>query len=85
MTPTQQLAHDLDWFTRRQNERTNTMRNYYIDRENRYPQFYKCGICSCYHPATWDEDCRDDANRFYAGQLDEKYGEGGWVEVEMPA
>lgn len=25
---------------------------------------YECGICSCYHPWTWDGDCRDNANRF---------------------
>lgn len=25
---------------------------------------YECGICSQYHPATWDGDCRDDANRY---------------------
>lgn len=25
---------------------------------------YECGICSCYHPADWDGDCRDDANRY---------------------
>src|SRR5688500_11101767 len=22
---------------------------------------YECGICSCYHPAAWDGDCREDA------------------------
>ena len=25
---------------------------------------YECGICDCYHPWSWDGDCRDDANRF---------------------
>jgi hypothetical protein len=25
---------------------------------------YECGICSQYHPALWDGDCREDANRF---------------------
>ena len=25
---------------------------------------YECDICSCYHPWTFNGDCRDDANRF---------------------
>jgi hypothetical protein len=25
---------------------------------------YECGICDCYHPWSWDGDCRDDVNRF---------------------
>jgi hypothetical protein len=25
---------------------------------------YECGICSQYHPALWDGDCREDAARF---------------------
>lgn len=25
---------------------------------------YECGQCDCYHPWSWDGDCRDDANRF---------------------
>jgi hypothetical protein len=51
----------------------------------RPPEFYDCGICGCYHPVNWDGDCRDDANRFSAGQLDDMYGWDGWQEVEMPA
>ncbi len=47
-------------------------------------QFYDCGICGAYHPANWDGDCRDDANRFAPDQLDAKYGEDGWEEVPMP-
>ena len=30
---------------------------------------YECGICSGYHPWSWNGDCRDDANRF--GGIDE--------------
>jgi hypothetical protein len=48
------------------------------------PQFYACGICGAYHPATWDGDCRQDAFRFMSEELDEKYGSHGWEEVEMP-
>jgi len=48
------------------------------------PTFYDCGICECYHPADWDGDCRDDANRFHAVQLDEIFGVFGWEEVPMP-
>lgn len=25
---------------------------------------YECGICGCYHPWTWEGDCRENANRF---------------------
>lgn len=28
------------------------------------PVLYECGICSCYHPWSWDGDCRDDNNRY---------------------
>ena len=52
--------------------------------EKSRPEFYECGICSCYHPANWDGDCRDDANRFATDQLDAKYGALGWVLVDMP-
>jgi len=48
------------------------------------PAFYDCGICECYHPAEWDGDCRDDANRFNIEQLDDRYGVHGWEEVPMP-
>ena len=48
------------------------------------PKFYLCEICSCYHPADWDGDCREDANRFAMGELDEKYGWDGWEEVDIP-
>jgi hypothetical protein len=52
----------------------------------RPPRFYRCGCCDAYHPANWDGDCRDDANRFAADQLDAKYGAyGEWEEVELEA
>jgi hypothetical protein len=25
---------------------------------------YECGICDCYHPWSFDGDCRDDSNRY---------------------
>lgn len=51
------------------------------------PRFYLCGCCDCYHPINWDGDCRDDANRFAADELDEKYKDRGgerWQEVSCP-
>ena len=47
-------------------------------------EFYHCGICECFHPAGWNGDCRDDANRFHPDQLDELHGGAGWREVEQP-
>ncbi|HTE40292.1 MAG TPA: hypothetical protein VK629_05665 [Steroidobacteraceae bacterium] len=47
-------------------------------------QFYQCGICESYHPADWDGDCRDDANRFAPFELDARFGEDQWEEVPMP-
>jgi hypothetical protein len=50
------------------------------------PVFYNCGCCGQYHPINWDGDCRDDDNRFFADELDEKYGSNGeWSEVLNPA
>ena len=46
--------------------------------------YHDCGICGHYHPIAWDDDCRDDANRFTADQLDEKHGASEWLEVDMP-
>lgn len=48
------------------------------------PRFYECGICDCYHPAGWVGDCREDGARFFADELDEKYGAVGWEEIPMP-
>ena len=46
------------------------------------PDFYSCDICSCYHPAKFEGDCRDASNRFTPVELDEKYGGLNWNEVE---
>lgn len=51
---------------------------------DKLPKYYECGICDCYHPADWDGDFRNDANRFALGELDEKHGAQGWQEVPMP-
>lgn len=45
------------------------------------PRFVHCGCCECYHPVAFAGDCRDDANRFAAGDLDDRYGFDGWEEV----
>jgi hypothetical protein len=44
--------------------------------------FCACESCGCYHPAEFDGDCRDDANRFIGGELDKMYGPDGWAEVQ---
>ena len=44
----------------------------------RLPMFYGCPVCEYCHPIGWNGDCRDDANRFTADQLDDKYGRHGW-------
>jgi len=46
------------------------------------PTYYRCGICDHYHSAQWLGDCRDDDNRFFSDQLDERHGRE-WDEVEM--
>lgn len=49
--------------------------------------FYECGICDHYHPADWDGDCREDANRFTADALDKMHGGDWWQDsrlVPMP-
>lgn len=46
------------------------------------PKFVECGCCGAYHPAEFYGDCRDDSNRLYADELDERYGGLGWKEVE---
>ncbi len=48
------------------------------------PQYYRCGICDHWHNAKWDGDCREDENRFFIEQIDEKHGQDGWDEVPMP-
>ena len=27
-------------------------------------QVFDCPICGCFHPVGWNDDCRDDANRY---------------------
>jgi len=44
--------------------------------------FYECGICSAYHPAEWNGDCRQDDARFFADELDARFG-GDWDEIDM--
>jgi hypothetical protein len=45
-------------------------------------KFRHCGVCGQYHPADFEDDCRDDTKRFSAGQLDEQYGPGNWTDVD---
>jgi hypothetical protein len=47
-------------------------------------EYYLCGCCECYHPAKWDGDCRENANRYAMDELDTKHGPLGWVEVPQP-
>ena len=54
-------------------------------KDGKVPQFYECGICSAWHSASWDGDCREDDARFNPEDMDEKYGPFGWEVVEMPA
>lgn len=44
-------------------------------------KFYRCGICECFHSLAWDGDCREDANRFAADEIDAAHGARGWEEV----
>ena len=40
---------------------------------------YECGICNCYHPWSFDGDCRDDDNRYGAPEdYAEKHGIEPW-------
>ena len=48
------------------------------------PRFEKCGCCGEYHLPTFCGDCRDDANRFHGGELDEHHGADGWTEIPLP-
>lgn len=45
--------------------------------------FYECGICDALHPCQSDEDCRKDETRFFADELDERYGSDNWTSVPM--
>ena len=46
--------------------------------------YYECGICDQYHPVEWDGDCREDASRFFADELDRRHGFSGWRIVPTP-
>ena len=48
------------------------------------PRFYECGICTQMHSAEWNGDCRQDDARFNIEDLDAKYGQDGWEEIDMP-
>lgn len=47
------------------------------------PEYYECGICGHWHPATWDGDCRDDADRLTVEDIEDRHGTG-WQEAPMP-
>jgi hypothetical protein len=40
--------------------------------------YQECDWCGHYHPAGWDGDCKDDAERYSEEQLNEMHGENGW-------
>jgi hypothetical protein len=42
-------------------------------------RYTSCGCCEHYHPIAFAGDCRDDANRFSAQDLDDKHGPEGWM------
>lgn len=46
--------------------------------------YYQCDICECFHPYLWNGDCRENANRFIAEELDIKHGPDDWKEEERP-
>jgi integrase len=45
------------------------------------PAFYECEVCGFFHPDGWD--CAAET-RFIPEDLDERYGDGGWVEIDPP-
>ena len=58
-------------------------------KHDKKPVFVECGCCGHFHRAEWRGDCRDDAERFTADQLDARFGENGWgyesIEDQMEA
>ncbi len=48
------------------------------------PVFVECGCCGAFHNIAYSGDCRNDDERFNIEDLDEMYGEDGWVEAEPP-
>lgn len=47
------------------------------------PKFYDCEICGHIHPWDWDDDCRDDENRFTCEELETRYGTDGFDLASM--
>lgn len=43
------------------------------------PLYVECGSCGHFHRAEFGGDCRNDAERFTADELDAKHGENGWI------
>lgn len=48
------------------------------------PTFEECGCCGHYHRPNYFGDCRNDAERFNPNDLDDRYGENGWIQVDLP-
>ena len=56
------------------------------------PAFYECGVCGFFHPGGWEGDCARHKDyrasgveiRFTPEDLDEQYGDVGWVEINPP-
>lgn len=44
----------------------------------KHKMFYECGCCGMYHPAQFNGDCRDDANRYAPEDLPD-----GWEEMRQ--
>lgn len=47
------------------------------------PTFEECGCCGHYHRPDYFGDCRNDAQRFSANDLDDKFGPNGWMPVDL--
>jgi len=50
---------------------------------NNKPKFFQCGCCDHYHRTDFWGDCRQDNERFFISQLDEKFGSDGWEEISQ--
>jgi hypothetical protein len=53
------------------------------------PQYVECGSCGGFHRSDYWGDCRNDAERFTAEDLDTKHGPNNWdylsIEDQMRA
>jgi hypothetical protein len=47
------------------------------------PAFYECEVCGFFHPE--GSDCAVENRLTPDEDLDERYGDGGWVEIDPPA